>query len=250
MRRFVICGLVVLIAASVCVSGEEGAKKEISASELWELQRKYFERISSFHFDMTITTEATGEDAKGMPAPGKGEVGMSWTVEGEKYRIETSFANKETGGTDRAIYAFDGSQYQVLQGSTLLIQKTPEVEKVRYSPFLMSVPIFLAYGFAWPESEGVPQVNLEVMEKPETWAAAAKTARGMRRTRMLDQDGVVVALGEYERFGMKYTMEVFFSEDLGYFPIHWKTKTVAPEEESSGEWRVSKTRKWRKGRSA
>ncbi len=242
MRRLLICGLVVLIAASVCVSGEEGAKKEISASELWELQRKYFQGISSFHFDMTITTVATGEDAKGVPAPGKNEVTMSWTVEGDKYRIGTSFQNKATGETDKAIYAFDGAQHQFLQGSTLFVEKTPDIEKVKYSPFLMSVPIFLAYGFAWPESQGVPQVNLGIMQRPETWAAAAKTTREIRRARTFDQDGVVLTLGEYERFGMRYSMEVFFAQDLGYFPIHWKTKTIAPAGESVGEWRVSKTK--------
>jgi hypothetical protein len=223
---------------------EPAEKEAISASELWDLQRAYFEDISSFHFDVTITSVVAGEDRTSSLSSGEYEMKISLTVEGEKYRIETTSKDKATGKTNRMIWAFDGSKYQHLVGSYVYTEKTPDAKKVReYSHLLANAPIFLAYGFPREESVGVAQGKLEALKKPETWAAAAKVTRGMRRDRMFGRDGVVVTLGGYEKsFGAERSRELFFAQDLGYFPVYWEIKRVTSQGESLGTWRVSETK--------
>jgi len=217
----------------------------ITLTQLWDIQQKYFQQIKSFHFDMTMKTGTRPEGQQGEPVWER-ETRMSWTVDGEKYRIETEFLKQATATSQKAVYAFDGSHYQWLSGPRLYVEKSLDPNQVKYSPFLGSVPLFMPFGFAYriTTEKGVPtlRVNLEIFKSPETWAAVAKTAQGIQPTRMLDHDGVLVQFAEREQAGAKLSQQVFFAKDLGYFPIYTKSAGTTAGGQMTGHSRVTETK--------
>lgn len=129
---------------------------------------------------------------------------------------ETSFF-EDTGTTNRAKYAYNGTHFQELD-ATRTLGLTQKVPKVTFFEAFPSLPILVPYLFVFDERTSYSFADLI---NPNTWNDLAKRSRVVREGNHDGHPTFVVEVDNSGPHGTTIRYTVHLAKDLDFFPLAW-----------------------------
>ncbi|MCM8808264.1 MAG: hypothetical protein NC926_10075 [Candidatus Omnitrophica bacterium] len=209
MKINLIIMLIILLIQSSFVSASEVEK-------ILQIQNKYFQKLYSAEFSSKVTVVNTEEGMKKGLSIDKFESGMKFILKGTKYRSEVPMGDRK--GSYVSLY--DGRKYQFLEirdKSILFVSDNLQSQ----NPYNGLNPLLAPFMFVFQKGD---IVSIESLQKPEIWSRLAKESVATQNTEKFGYNGISILFNKNSDFssGKQENYEVFFAEDLNYYPIYWK----------------------------
>ncbi|MCM8803095.1 MAG: hypothetical protein NC827_07290 [Candidatus Omnitrophica bacterium] len=186
--------------------------------KILQIQNKYFQKLYSAEFSSKVAVSNTEEIMKLQKLPiNKFESGMNFILKGTKYRSEVPMGD----GKGRYVSLYNGEKYQFLEirNKSILFVSSNNLQS--QNPYNGLNPLLVPFMFVFQKGDAI---NIETLQKPDIWLRLTKEAVTTQNTEKFGHKGINIIFYKKTDFrsGKEENYEVFFAEDLNYFPIYWK----------------------------
>ncbi|HNQ35095.1 MAG TPA: hypothetical protein PKN80_03420 [bacterium] len=192
-----------------------------NAEEICMKQYKYFQKLYSIQFDSKVCVTLSKDILLEQPNLSNQ---LIWEIKfisnGSKYRSEVTSIDPIKRLKKTFITTYNGEDYRILEigeKSILYLKKSWNTD----NPYNGTITILTPFQFAFQKGD---IGTIETLKKTEIWQRLANKAIEVKSFQKLGYKGINITFKVSDFNNAKERIyEVFFAEDLDYYPIFWRT---------------------------
>jgi hypothetical protein len=217
MKKLIYTFIIIVLLSPISFASD------LEITEVLSKQNQYLQKLYSLEFTAKIIGVGSEESTKLQKLPAnKLESRMIFVYNGSKYRSEVLAAGPPDEKKPTYVSAYDGERYYLLevkQKPILFLSRRPHSFN---NPYYGINPVLFPFEFVFQKGD---ELSIKTLQKEEIWSRLKSEIIETQKIKKSGHDGIKIILKKRldVTTGREEIYEVFFAEDLNYYPIYWKS---------------------------